>query len=380
MRQGKKSWWVVSLLWAAIALPAYAQLPLRVAIEQDVSQVKIGSSTNAALLDASGQAIETIPSMNAVLASAKEGQVEINQLQSSQFCIQPSESGFVFIGEKWYRGSTCIIKTNSGLTAVNYVDMEEYLYSVVGAEMPTSWSLEALKAQAVAARSYVLYQRQNSANAIFDVGDTTRWQVYSGVEEETASTRAAVDSTRGQVITYNGQIINAVFHACAGGYTENVEDVWSSPLPYLRAVRSPDENISECQWTQQFAAQDFSENLGYGGDVYDVAIALDDRGRVATLTINGSAGTMTLSGEDARKALSIRSTLFTIEPTRSRVAAAGSLPSVPTSFQLMGRGHGHGIGMSQWGAKVLADQGYTYSQILSHYYTGITLALIEVQD
>lgn len=378
--QGKKSWWMVPLFWFVLAVPAYAQLPLRVAIEQDASQVKIGSSTNAALVDASGQAVETVPGMNAVIAESKEGLVSINQLRSPQFCIQPSDGGVVFIGDKWYRGSACIIKTSGGVTAVNYVELEDYLYSVVGAEMPTNWSLEALKAQAVAARSYVLYQRQNSANAVFDVGDTTRWQVYGGVEEETASTRAAVDTTRSQVVTYNGQIINAVFHACAGGYTENVEDVWSSPLPYLRAVRSPDEAISECQWSQLFTAQDFSRGLGYTGNIYDVAITLDDRGRVATLALNGSTGPMSIQGEDARKALGIRSTLFTIEPTRSRVAAAGSLPAAPTSFRLIGRGNGHGIGMSQWGAKVLAEQGYNYAQILSHYYTGIELAVIEVQD
>jgi stage II sporulation protein D len=318
--------------------------------------------------------------MNAVMAESKDGQVAINQYQSSQFCVQPGDGGFVFIGEKWYRGSTCVIRTSSGLTAVNYVDLEQYLYSVVGAEMPTSWHLEALKAQAVAARSYVLYQRQNSANDIFDVGDTTSWQVYGGVEEEAATTRAAVDATQGQVLTYNGEIINAVFHACAGGYTENVEDVWSNPLPYLRAVQSPDANISDCQWTRTFPAQEFAQAVGYSGSVSEVLSTLDDRGRVSSLRIEGSAGSMTMSGKEARQALGIRSTLFTLSPVRSQVAAVGNLPAAPTSFNLIGRGYGHGIGLSQWGAKVFAEQGYSYSQILTHYYTGVTLARIEVVE
>ena len=380
MHQGKKTWWIVIMIWFAAILPAQAQLALRIAIEQDVSQVKVGSSTDAALSDASGQTVETIPGMNAVLVEAKDGQVAINQLRSSNFCIQPSQGGFVFIGEKWYRGSMCVILTGNQLTAVNYVDLEEYLYSVVGAEMPTNWSLEALKAQAVAARSYVLYQRQNSATAIFDVGDTTTWQVYGGLEEEAASTRAAVDATRGQVLTYDGHIINAVFHACAGGFTENVEDVWSSPLPYLRAVRSPDENIAECQWTQTFTAQQLSQKLDYRGTISAIVPTFDDRGRVASLRIEGSTGSRVISGEDARKALEVRSTLFTLEPTRGRVAALGNLPSAPDSFLLIGRGNGHGIGLSQWGAKVLAEQGYSYSQILSHYYTGVSLARIEVTE
>jgi stage II sporulation protein D len=380
MQTVKQSWWMILLLWLMSAIPAQAQVLLRVAIEQDASQVKVGSSTDAALLDTSGQAIQTIPGMNAVMATKQGHQVGINNLQSAQFCIQPNEGGFVFIGEKWYRGSTCVMHTGDGLTAVNYVDLEQYLYSVVGSEMPDGWSLEALKAQAVAARSYVLYQRQNSANAIFDVGDTTAWQVYGGVVEETASTRAAVDATRDQVLIYGQQgIIDAVFHACAGGYTENVEDVWSSPLPYLRAVRSPDENITECQWTQTFTAQELSQKLGYAGTISRIVPRFDDRHRIASLSIEGSTGSVTMSGRDVRRALGVRSTLFTLEPVRGRVAAAGNLPASPSSFQLIGRGNGHGIGMSQWGAKVFADQGYNYAQILAHYYTGASLALIEVQ-
>lgn len=379
VQSAKQSGWMVLLLWLMSALPAQAQVLLRVAIEQDAAQVKVGSSTDATLLNASGQAMQTIPGMNAVMATQQAGQIGINNLQSVQFCIQPQNDGFVFVGEKWYRGSTCVLHTGDGLTAVNYVDLEYYLYSVVGSEMPDGWSLEALKAQAVAARSYVLYQRQNSANAIFDVGDTTSWQVYGGVEEETASTRAAVDATRDQVLIYGQQgIIDAVFHACAGGYTENVEDVWSNPLPYLRSVRSPDEAVTECQWTQVFTAQELSQKLGYTGTISRIVPTYDDRARIASLNIEGSTGAVTMSGRDVRRALGVRSTLFTLEPARSRVATTGSLPA-PSSFQLIGRGNGHGIGMSQWGAKVLADRGNNYAQILSHYYTGATLAMIEVE-
>lgn len=380
-RSHPKTWWLVPFLWLFATLPAYAQLPLRVAIEQDVSQVKIGSSTDAALIDGSGQAVQSVPAMNAVLAETKDGQIGVNQLRSRQFCIQPTNNGLVFINDSWYRGSTCVVQTSSGLTAVNYVELEEYLYSVVGAEMPTSWHLEALKAQAVAARTYVLYQRQNSANAVFDVGNTTRWQVYGGVEKEAASTRAAVDATRGQVLTHNSQLINAVFHACAGGHTENVEDVWSNPLPYLRGVPSPDADISDCQWTRSFNAQEFAQQVRYSGTISEVVPLIDNRGRVASLEIHGTSGVMTISGKDARNALGIRSTLFTLQPVLSRVAAAGgSLPTVPSSFNLVGRGYGHGIGLSQWGAKVFAERGYNYLQILTHYYQGVALSVIEVVD
>ncbi|NJR66727.1 MAG: SpoIID/LytB domain-containing protein, partial [Leptolyngbyaceae cyanobacterium CRU_2_3] len=195
VQQSKKAGGLTLVLWLLAIAPARAeQLTLRVAIERDVSQVKIGSSTDAVLTDGTGQALAPIPAMNAVMAEAKAGRVAVNQLQISQACIKPSGDGYVFISNRWYRGTTCVLPTEGGLTAVNYVDLEHYLYSVVGSEMPTSWSLEALKAQAVAARSYVLYQRQSSANAVFDVGNTTAWQVYGGLDKEAASTRAAVDN------------------------------------------------------------------------------------------------------------------------------------------------------------------------------------------
>ncbi|HEY9659738.1 MAG TPA: hypothetical protein V6C65_14880, partial [Allocoleopsis sp.] len=109
-RHSKRSWWLTSLLWLVAIAPAHAQLSLRVAIEQDASQVKIGSSTDAALIDATGQSVQTLPSMNAVLAETKDGQIGINQLRSSQFCIQPTNGGYVFIEDSWYRGSTCVVQ------------------------------------------------------------------------------------------------------------------------------------------------------------------------------------------------------------------------------------------------------------------------------
>lgn len=381
LRQGRRSWWMTLLFWLVAVAPAWAELELRVAIEQDVSQVKVGSSTEAVLRDASGQVLAQIPAMNAVMAEAKDGKVAVNQVQTSQIWIEPnSESGYVFIGDRWYRGRTLVLPTSGGITAVNYVDLEQYLYSVVGAEMPPSWSLEALKSQAVAARSYALYQRQHSGNAIFDLGDTTTWQVYGGLEKEAPSTRAAVDATKGQVITYRGQIINAVFHSCAGGHTENVEDVWTSPLPYLRGVPSPDRDLPECQWNPvTLATNELSDRLGYDGTITSIAVERHPSGRVTALLIEGTAGTKTVDGEDVRDLLGLKSTLFSIEAERGRVASAGSVASNPIRFRITGSGNGHGIGLSQYGAYKLAQQNWNYQQILLHYYTGVALAKIQVR-
>jgi stage II sporulation protein D len=378
--QGKRSWWITLLFWLVAIAPAWAELELRVAIEQDVGQVKVGSSTEAALRDASGKVLAQIPAMNAVMAESKDGKVAVNQLEANQLWIEPnSENGYVFIGDRWYRGRTLVLSTSGGITAINYVDLEQYLYSVVGAEMPPSWSLEALKSQAVAARSYALFQRQNGANALFDVGDTTAWQVYGGLEKEAPSTRAAVDATKGQVLTYAGQIINAVFHSCAGGHTENVEDVWTSPLPYLRGVDSPDRDLPECRWEPvTFTASELSEHLGYNGTITSVTVQRHPSGRVLALTLDGTAGTMTVKGEDVRDRLGLKSTLFAIEAERGRVASAGNV-AAPIQFRITGSGNGHGIGLSQYGAFTLAQQRWNYQQILLHYYTGVALAKIQVR-
>lgn len=380
LRQGKDSWWMTLLLWAIAVAPVQAALEFRVAIEQDVGQVKVGSSTDAVLRDAAGQVLADIPAMNAVVAEAKDGKVAVNQLQTSQLWIEPnSESGYVFIGDRWYRGRTLVVPTSGGITAVNYVDLEQYLYSVVGSEMPTSWSLEALKAQAVAARSYALHQRQHGANTVFDVGDTTSWQVYEGLTKEAPSTRAAVDATKGQVLTHQGQIINAVFHSCAGGYTENVEDVWSNPLPYLRGVPSPDRDFPECQWPAvAFTSSELSEQLGYEGTITSIEVQRHPHGRVISVIVDGNDGVMTIEGDDVRDRLGLKSTLFTVTPEQNRVASAANV-ATSGQFQISGSGNGHGIGLSQYGAYRLAQRNWNYQQILLHYYTNVVLAKIQVQ-
>jgi stage II sporulation protein D len=216
---------------------------------------------------------------------------------------------------------------------------------------------------------------------VFDLGDTTTWQVYGGIEKEAPSTRAAVDATQGQVLTYQGKIINSVFHSCAGGYTENVEDVWSNPLPYLRAVFSPDRDVPACRWNAiSFTASELSQRLGYNGTISSASVNRDSHGRAISLELDGTNGRMSIEGEEVRDDLGLKSTLFDIETQRSQVASAGnSLPSSPASFQISGSGNGHGIGLSQYGANEFAKQSWSYQQILLHYYTGAALAKIQVQ-
>ena len=370
-------WILLGLLWLG-ALPAQAALQLRVAIEERQSQISVGTSTPAVVKNGQGTPVGQIQAMQGVQATRRSNQISLGNQQGSQFWIEPSQGGLVWIDDAWYRGSVRLINTGQGIIAVNYVDLEEYLYSVVGSEMPTSWPLEALKAQSVAARSYALNKRSKLANTIYDLGDTTTWQVYRGVQAETASTQSAVQQTATQVLTYQGQIIEAVFHSSSGGHTENVEDVWTQPLPYLRGVADYDQQAPVFSWSETFSANEMQARIpGIGNIVALTPLAMTPHGRVRQIKVIGDAGQTTLSGEQFRRALDLRSSLFAV--TSQGNSASGGKSTLPQQFVIQGRGFGHGLGLSQWGAYGLARQGYNYQQILGHYYRNASLARIQVQ-
>jgi len=364
-----RHWWLSVILWIALVVPAQAAMQLRVAIEQGVSQVKIGSSTKAAVRNYNtGQPLGQIAAMNAFYAQPSADGVAVEQMRSGAMWIEPSGDGYVYIGDRWYRGKALLVPTANGLTAVNYVDLEQYLYSVLGSEMNGNWPLEALKAQAVAARTYAIYKRENERNTIYDLGNTQASQVYNGVERESPGTYAAVNATAGQILTYKNQIILSVFHACSGGHTANVEDVWSQALPYLRAVQDFDQNVSACQWVKTFSSEELKRRISGVGNLMSLTPTLTPYGSIKTIKVVGDKGTRELKGEAVRDVLGLRSTRFTI----TQDPLLGSL-------RFDGRGWGHGLGMSQWGAYILAQRGIKYQQILQHYYQHTNLAKIQVQ-
>lgn len=363
-------WWVSIFLWIALVAPAQASVILRVAIERDVNQVKVGSSTTGIVKDSTGRTLGQLPAMSAYYAQAVPGGVALDKWQSGLFWIEPTGKGFVYIGDRWYRGRTLVVPTDKGLTAVNWVDDQEYLYSVLGGEMDASWPQEALKAQAIAARTYALYEREKQRNnPVYDVGNTPdHWQIYKGVISESPATYTAVDSTLGQVLTYKNRIILSVFHACSGGHTENVEDVWGSNEPYLRAVQDYDQNIRECNWVKTFSPSEISVKFPEVGSVTAmIPETYSPFGSVKVLKIVGNKGTKMLQGEAVRTALKLKSTRFT-------VTKGGD-----GSFVLQGLGYGHALGMSQWGAYNLARQGVNHLQILGHYYQGVALTPIQAK-
>lgn len=296
------------------------------------------------------------------------------KLRGEVLIIRPSDKsdGGLALDGRRYRGALELRHRGAGLTAVNIVPVDDYLLSVVPEEMPTDWPAEALKAQSVAARSFALKSRGRHAAEGYDLCTTTHCQLYKGIASEKTASTAAVRATRGEVLTYGGQPIEALFHTDSGGMTESSEDVWGNPIPYLRAVR--DTPLGTMPWTKTVSTADLEQKLAAKGhnigrlraiELSPLAVgrAAKDRtasGRVKAMTVTGTKGSVTLSGTAWRSLLGLKSTLFSAKLTKDTVTFTGF-------------GAGHGLGISQWGAKRLAETGKSYADILHHYYTGVTL-------
>ena len=323
-------------------------------------------------------------SLRAVIGSAPPAGVDAAQAAPPQGDFQ--------LQQRRYRGQLQVLVGRSSLQAVNHLPIEAYLPSVVGSEMPASWPLPALQAQAVAARTYALRQRKPAA--AFDVSATVASQVYKGIEAETPSTREAVAATRGQVLTFEGDLVNAVFHSSSGGSTENSGDLWSRQLPYLVSVPDFDTTSPVSQWQQRLDPELLRKAFReIGGATRIDVLATTGSGRIHQARVIGSAGTLVLTGPELRSRLGLRSTLVRFEAVAPEVALMPAdanaaqpqmpppLPAIETqplqlpqpTLMAIGRGFGHGVGMSQWGAYAMAHQGRNYQQILSHYYRGTEL-------
>ncbi len=360
----RRNWLLSLILWMVVILPAQA-VELKVAIKKNVNSIKVGSSTPAIVRDGAGNEIGKLNSMASLSAQPSSTGIALERLGAGEMIIEPTENGYVWIGERWYRGRTRLIRQGGSLTAINHVDLEDYLYSVVGAEAISTWPIEALKAQAVAARSYALYKRNHESNGIYDVDTTVGTQVYKGLDSEYTTTHEAVNSTLGQIMTYQNQVILAAFHSASGGHTENVEDIWSSPLPYLRAVVDYDQQSPVFEWNKVFPVSKIRSLVGGVGRIKAMQPEkITPYGRVVTMKAIGDRGTATITGKKLRKALDLRSTLF-------RISTDGK------NLYVRGRGFGHGLGLSQWGAYYLAKRGINYHQILTHYYQNANLTQID---
>ena len=266
-------------------------------------------------------------------------------------------------------GTIRILRRGKGLSTINLVDLEEYVKGVVPSEVSSSWHPEMLKVQAVAARTYALYNKALSAVREYDLVATVQDQVYRGRLGVDRRVEQAVDQTRGLVVTYQNAPIYAAFSSTAAGPTEDSMNVWAKDLPYLKGVECPfDLSSPYYQWKASVKMDRLEHHLrqqGFGvGTIATITpIAYSRAGRVTTLRILHSRGELLLRGEDLRKAVGysvIPSTQFEVE-------------SVGTDVVFAGYGAGHAVGLCQWGAKELAELGYPFTSILRYYYPGTEL-------
>lgn len=371
--------------------------------------------------------------------------------QTKKVGFKGVDEDYINVGQRKYRGYLELYPTTTNkFTLVNVVPFEEYLYAVVPSEMPSSWDIEALKAQAVSARTYAEMQMSKHISSGYNVCDTQDCQVYLGVGNESENSTNAVNQTKGEEAYYNGQLIDAVFSSSSGGVTANSEDVWNEEVPYLREKEDP-YDTEGLVWSRSVTTSDLTgmlENKGQDIGV-PVSISIDevsDNGRVNKLTIIGTDGSYSLTKENIRyffaygSMASLPSRLFTVTSNSTSTNSSSTVfdntstddyelyvtngddtesidledatimsaidegsistdsvyvmgkdstssydvdnsssnnnggQSVEgTEFVISGKGYGHGVGMSQYGAKGMAEAGYDYKEILKFYYTGIEI-------
>ncbi len=251
------------------------------------------------------------------------------------------------------------------------LELEEYIACVVLAEMPADFEVEALKAQAVVTRTYTRRKQINPKHDTASVCTASSCcQAYitpeeylknGGTEESIEKVSSSVEATAGEVLVYNGELIEATYFSCSGGKTEDAQAVWGTEVPYLQSVESPgEERASHFTDSVSFSSQEFCEKLGVSisgnPGTWIGPITYTDGGGVATVQI----GEVSFTGTQIRQKLGLRSTAFVI-------TGAGDGIIITT------KGFGHRVGMSQYGAEAMAVQGQTYDNILYHYYQGTSL-------
>lgn len=343
---------------------------VRVLILSGVQEIRVESTSLLEARDGDGKGI--LDKSQKAAIDIEGGIITLNgkYLSHNGLVIMTAKGDMLSVNGSPYRGNLKIQKRAAGgMDVINILDVEAYLYGVVPKEMSPQWHPEALKAQSIAARTYALYQKGKNKNKDYDVIASTTSQVYGGAGAEMEESNRAVDETRGILVLYNGQPALTYFHANSGGMTEDAKSVWNADIPYLRAIRD-DYSIKapNCSWTLSLSADKIRKALNHKGFEIGsigrlVPVDVSPSGRIQKIKIFHDGGEAIVKGNDFRIKIDpalIKSTLFTII-------------SEEDGIHLEGKGYGHGVGMSQWGAYIMAREGCSYSDILKHYYRGVEI-------
>lgn len=339
------------------AVPGQAGDRIKVLVLKGAKEINIKDSDRGAL------AIKR-EALNKIKVNGKEKDLPLR--------LSP-KNDFIYLNGKPHRGTLEITDSKNGLMVVNELYLESYLVGIINNEISSRWPDDVIKTQAIIARTYAIHQRNNRRKERFHLEGTVMGQVYSGVGKEDSSAIKAVKDTQGEVLTFDGEPALTVYHSNAGGKTEDSSNIWYRGYPYLMPVESPyDEEAPKFEWEFTLPASSLKELLNSAGYRLEAPEELKPAevtasGRVKTILITDANGkSVKLSGEDLRKIIgysTLRSTMFEVKKDSD-------------IFVFKGKGSGHGVGLSQWGAKGMAENGYSYKEILKHYYPGTDLKKI----
>ena len=381
-----------------MGMESYNEPPvLSVGIEESLKSVNVSAQHGFRVFDSSLQKTLLFTRWNSKalkfeITSRGFGFLQKADIRSVE--IEPFKKGLVYVNGRGYRGKLKLFEDRFGkITVVNLIDLESYLYGVIKSEMLINSPIEALKAQAVVARTYAIRnQNKFTAELGFGLTDDVRSQVYNGVEDEHEIARQVVKETRGRILTFEGVPISAFYHSACGGSTLNSKDWHGKSIPYLLSKACPYCSVyKDYEWDVEFTYAQIKLKLRESGhkiaQIERIEAKSNPDGRLASLRIIHSGGEIKLSGTQFRSLMGasvVRSTMAQIGDvnlaSNSKASDSAELAILSIihgrmqkygSVTFKGTGFGHGVGLCQWGAKGLAVKGFDYEKILKYYYSGI---------
>lgn len=403
--------------WLSFFLISCLLLISRDVYAQATIDVKIGATRSAVVLRSEDGIFKNGEKLG--------NSIKITPPMVSENDFYTSPSGYMDVDGVPYRGGVRFLLSGSSLKTINVVDVEDYLRGVIPKEIGTSTPIEALKTQAVISRSFAYANWNKFAKEGYNLDDTIASQAYGGMRVESKNTDRAVFETRGEVLYYKDSIANTIFHATSGGYTESIEAVWGgNAVPYLRSMADPySVDTRNSTWEATFDLGDIARRFsGIGTPRALHILKRTPSGRIETLKIVGSGGEKTMSGNQFRMAMGstvLKSTNFDLKPievaekkSHTVITARGTVPldhrqkltakglspierltaitakgietlkpssgtqglsdylPLASKTTFYGRGYGHGVGLSQYGAIAMAEDGMDYRAILDFYFPG----------
>jgi stage II sporulation protein D len=350
------------LLMIAFALPARAEEMVRIAIRDDATQITLsGHELEVRKLEAGEQYVPAPGGRSEVLLSKGAMMLDGAPVKTADG-VKYRSKGLVRVADKQVRGQIEVRPNGRGkLIAINVVPLEDYLAAVLGSEMPAGFPQEALKAQAVAARTYAVQRKIAAWGKPYHLGATVLHQVYGGARAEDPRTLAALKATVGEVLVWKMEPIEAYFHSSCGGQTEAGRDALGRNLPYLRPASCPCSGLAHTSWSRTLEPAELGRALAGARELK--VIERTATGRAQKVLVRSPKGSRTMSGVDLRRLVgydTVRSLSFEVRTRKGKLV-------------LEGKGFGHGAGLCQWGARRLAERGWDYQRILAHYDVGAEL-------